>query len=55
MKEKTEYRIRTARPEDLEQIAAVEEACFPAAEAAGREEIRERLAAYRDSFLVAQL
>ena len=55
MKEKTEYRIRTARPEDLDQIAAVEEACFPAAEAAGREQIRERLAAYRDSFLVAQL
>ena len=55
MREKTEYRIRTARPEDLDQIAAVEAACFPAAEAAGREQIRERLAAYRDSFLVAQL
>ena len=55
MREKAEYRIRTARPEDLEQITAVEEACFPAAEAAGREQFKERLAAYPESFLVAQL
>ena len=30
--------IRTATMDDLEQIAAVERACFPAAEAATREE-----------------
>lgn len=55
MNEKSEYRIRTARMEDLEQIAEVEASCFPTAEAAGREQLKERLAAYPESFLVAQL
>ena len=35
--------IRTATKADLEQIAAVERACFPAAEAATREEFARRL------------
>ena len=42
--------IRTATMADLEQIAAVEAECFPAAEAATREEFEERLAHYADHF-----
>ena len=42
--------IRTATMDDLEQIAAVERACFPAAEAATREEFAQRLAHYADHF-----
>lgn len=44
------YVIRTAAMGDLEQIAAVEAACFPAAEAATEEEFRERLAHYAGHF-----
>ncbi|MBQ7802073.1 MAG: GNAT family N-acetyltransferase [Oscillospiraceae bacterium] len=42
--------IRTATMADLEQIAAVEAACFPAAEAATKEEFADRLAHYADHF-----
>ncbi len=42
--------IRTATMDDLEQIAAVEQACFPAAEAATREEFARRLTHYADHF-----
>ena len=42
--------IRTATMDDLEQIAAVERACFPAAEAATREEFARRLTYYADHF-----
>ena len=42
--------IRTATMDDLEQIAAVERACFPAAEAATREEFAQWLAHYADHF-----
>lgn len=42
--------IRTATMDDLEQIAAVERACFPAAEAATREEFARRLPHYADHF-----
>ena len=42
--------IRTATQEDLEAVSAVEAACFPAAEAATREEFEKRLAAYADHF-----
>lgn len=42
--------IRTAAPADLDAIAAVEAACFPAAEAATKEEFEERLAHYADHF-----
>ena len=42
--------IRTATMDDLEQIAAVERACFPAAEAATREEFARRLTHYADHF-----
>ena len=42
--------IRTATMNDLEAIAAVEAECFPAAEAATREEFAERLAYYAKHF-----
>ena len=42
--------IRTAKAADLDAIAAVEAACFPAAEAATREEFEGRLEHYADHF-----
>ena len=42
--------IRTATLADLDAVAAVEAACFPAAEAATREELADRLAHYGDHF-----
>lgn len=42
--------IRNARGDDLERICAIEQACFPAAEAAPRESIRERLRVYPEHF-----
>lgn len=38
--------IRTATLADLDAVAAVEAACFPAAEAATRAELADRLAHY---------
>ena len=35
--------IRTATLQDIDQIAAVEKECFPAAEAATKEEFEQRL------------
>lgn len=46
--------IRTATMEDLERVTAVEAACFPAAEAASKEEFKERLLAYPDHFWVLE-
>ena len=42
--------IRTASLSDLDAIAAVEAECFPAAEAATKEEFSERLKHYADHF-----
>ena len=42
--------IRTATMADLDQIARVEAECFPAAEAATKEEFRERLSRYAGHF-----
>lgn len=42
--------IRTAIMNDLEAIAAVEVECFPAAEAATKEEFAQRLAHYAEHF-----
>ena len=42
--------IRTAAMADLQAISALEAECFPAAEAASRESIRARLAAYPEHF-----
>lgn len=44
--------IRTARKQDLREIAAVEAACFPASEAATEAEFEQRLAQYADHFWV---
>lgn len=50
-----ELSIRPVRPEDLDRCAAVEAACFPWEQAASREAIRERIAAYTNHFLVGEL
>lgn len=42
--------IRTATMNDLQEITAVEAACFPAAEAATKEEFSERIQYYGDHF-----
>ena len=42
--------IRTATLQDIDQIAAVEKECFPAAEAAAKEEFEQRLSHYADHF-----
>ena len=49
-----EIQIRQAVIEDLEQVAAVEARCFPAAEAADEKSLKERLEAFPGSFLVAE-
>lgn len=49
MERKSIY-IRTAAMDDLEAVTAVEAACFPAAEAATREEFAQRLASFPDHF-----
>ena len=55
MEEYVKYEIRQASTEDLESVTAVEAACFPAAEAAGREQFLQRLSTYPESFLAACL
>lgn len=45
-----ERRIQHAEMKDLEAITAVEAACFPAAEAATREELAERIRYYGNHF-----
>lgn len=42
--------VRTATAEDLQAIASVEAACFPAAEAATEEEFSERIRYYGNHF-----
>ncbi len=49
-----EYTIRPVRAEELEQVAAVEAECFPAAEAASREDFEKRLETCAESFFVAE-
>ena len=46
--------IRTAVPADLDAVVQVEAACFPAAEAADRKSLKERLDAFPQSFFVAE-
>lgn len=45
--------IRKAQPEDAAALAAIETACFPAAEAATEQEIAARLAIYPEHFYLA--
>ena len=47
-------KIRFARQEEGETLAAIEARCFPPAEAASREAILERIAAFPENFLVAE-
>ncbi|WP_338127132.1 hypothetical protein [Pseudoflavonifractor phocaeensis] len=47
---KITMKIRTATLQDLEAVAAVEAECFPAAEAATKEEFAQRLQYYGDHF-----
>lgn len=49
-----EIQIRQASINDLDQIAAVEARCFPAAEAADKKSLRERIEAFSGSFLAAE-
>ena len=44
--------IRKATMSDLDAISEVESECFPAAEAATKEEFKERLESYADHFLL---
>lgn len=46
--------IRKVRPEDLDAVAQVEAVCFPEAEAAGKESFARRIAAFPESFFVAE-
>ena len=48
------YSIRNVESKDLEQVAAVEEVCFPKAEAAGKEDFRQRMEAFPESFFIAE-
>lgn len=47
--------IRFACAEDAVRIAEIEAVCFPPAEAAGEEDIKERIAAFSENFLVAEV
>jgi ribosomal protein S18 acetylase RimI-like enzyme len=46
--------IRAVHAEDLDRIAEIEAACFPAAEAATRESFKRRIATFPDCFFVAE-
>ena len=46
--------IRKAKIEDLDEITAIEAACFPASEAATRESFEGRLAVYPDYFWILE-
>ncbi len=46
--------IRTATMQDLEQIAQIEQECFPAAEAADRHAFENRIYHFSDSFFVLE-
>lgn len=47
--------VRAAEPSDLDRCAEIEAACFPWEQAASREAIRDRIAAYMNHFLVGEL
>lgn len=50
-----EIRIRKATPADAQTLAAIEAACFPAAEAATRERFDDRLTIFADHFLILEI
>lgn len=47
--------FREVRLEDLDRVVEIESICFPATEAATRESFKERIEAFPDSFLVAEV
>ncbi len=49
-----DIRIRQVTPEDLDAVTHVETVCFPEAEAATRESLEQRIAAFPESFFVAE-
>lgn len=49
-----DVKIRKATLADLDRIAEIESICFPAAEAASRESIAERIKAYKETFIAAE-
>ena len=51
----SKFKIRTANMKDLDSVANVEAICFPAAEAAPKEALEERLSAYMKGFFVAEI
>lgn len=46
-------KIRLGRIDDLDEIAFIEQSCFPPAEAADYQSLKKRLTAFRENFLVA--
>lgn len=54
LEEDMEVQIRAACTSEAEQIAAIEAVCFPPAEAAQVEEIKRRMEAFLENFLVAE-
>lgn len=46
--------IREALSTDLERIACIENICFPPTEAASYQSLKERLAVFKESFIVAE-
>ena len=51
----SELTIRNAIMADLNTVVAIEAACFPAAEAAEKESMEERLTAYTKGFFLAEI
>lgn len=49
-----DVRIRQVTAADLDAVAQVEAVCFPAAEAATKESLRQRIAAFPECFFVAE-
>ena len=49
-----DWNIRTVTPEDLDSVCRVERLAFPKEEAAGRDAFRYRIAAFPQSFFVAE-
>lgn len=50
-----ELTIRNATLADLDAVTAIEAECFPAAEAATRESMQDRLGAYSKGFFIAEI
>lgn len=50
-----QYRIRNANWQDLDKLAQIEAACFPAAEAATKETLAQRLQIYSKHFWILEL